>query len=151
MRAIVLDEHSRILLMHFDNPDHGGRFWITPGGGLEPGEPAAACLRRELEEEVGLTGASIGPPVWTRSHEFRWQGARMRQHETFHLVRTTAFTPRVDGNPASEELAATLDVRWWSVPEIGAAKDVFAPRRLAVLLGRLLDDGPPALPIDVGI
>lgn len=148
----MLDERSRILLMHVDNPDHGGRFWITPGGGLEPGEAAVQCLRRELAEEVGLVHADIGAPVWTRSHEFRWQGARMRQHETFHVVRTAAFTPRTDTNPAQHELDATLDVRWWTVAEIAAAaSEVFAPRRLAMFLSRLLGEGVPGSPIDVGI
>ena len=34
--------------------------WMLPGGTLEPGEGVKACLRRELQEEIGLDLA-IGP------------------------------------------------------------------------------------------
>ena len=40
--------------------------------------------------------------------------------------------------------------RWWSIDEIDASQDVIYPRRLAVELRRLLEDGLPESPYEVG-
>ncbi|MEV5557865.1 NUDIX hydrolase [Nonomuraea wenchangensis] len=56
VRAIVLDDHDRILLCRLALPKPAGTtiVWAAPGGGVEPGETPLAALRRELDEEVGL-------------------------------------------------------------------------------------------------
>jgi ADP-ribose diphosphatase len=45
----------------------GGTLWEVPAGTLGPGEDPAACARRELEEEAGVTAGRLEPltTIWT--------------------------------------------------------------------------------------
>jgi 8-oxo-dGTP pyrophosphatase MutT (NUDIX family) len=75
-RAIVLTPQREVLLLRVSLPEESP-FWITPGGGIEPGESVEACLRRELREEVGLERFALGPLVWRRQHTYAWLGRRI--------------------------------------------------------------------------
>jgi ADP-ribose pyrophosphatase YjhB (NUDIX family) len=144
VRAIVVDSDRRVVLMRYASTPP---VWATPGGGTEPGETDEQVIRRELAEELGLDAFELGPCVWVREHEFDMQHHR-GQRERIHLVRVPSFdpTPRVD-------LAAewVSEFRWWTIKEIEASDEVFSPRRLGALLRELLDHGPPAEPLDVGV
>ncbi len=48
-----------VLLLRQYRHAAGGELWEIPAGVLEPGEPAAACARRELLEETGAEAASV--------------------------------------------------------------------------------------------
>lgn len=148
VRAVVLDPDQRILLVRFEFPD--GVVWATPGGGIEPGESYEEALVRELEEEAGLVGTALGPAIWTREHVFplgRWDG----QAERYHLVRAPAFepTPKLSWEQLRSEYVTAI--RWWTLDELEASEELFAPRRLPALLRQLLEEGPPQAPMDVGI
>lgn len=152
-RVLLLDPNDRILLIECIAPDEPDRrFWIAPGGGLEPGESAEQAARRELWEEVGDIEARIGPAVWTRRHVFDWEGKRYDQRETFFLGRT----PVHGAQPAAlqpDEMNFILQFRWWRLEEIldPPTGTTFAPRRMGPLLQELLRDGPPPAPFDSGV
>jgi 8-oxo-dGTP pyrophosphatase MutT (NUDIX family) len=56
VNAVVEDENGHVLLVrHTYLPG-----WHLPGGGVDPGEPPADAIIRELKEEIGLTESS--PP-----------------------------------------------------------------------------------------
>ena len=126
-----------------------GRFvWMTPGGGLDEGEEPWDGAAREVFEETGhrIHG---GVPVWTREHAFEFEGAPIRQRETFFYVRVDRFVPATDRLEELER-AYFRRFRWWKVREIQEAPEIFAPRRLGECLARLLRDGPPAQLEEVG-
>lgn len=148
VRAVVLDPSDRILLVRFSVPPYP---WAGPGGGLDPGESHEQALRRELAEEIGLDTYDLDPCIWTREHLFDLPAGAPRyrgQRERIYLVRSEAFepAPRID-------LVAELvtEVRWWTLPELEASEETFSPRRLPELLRELIERGPPAQTLDVGV
>ena len=148
VRAVVLDPDDRILLVRFEFPERS--LWATPGGGIEPGESDEEALVRELEEEAGLVGTALGPAIWTREHVFPlgdWDG----QAERYHLVRVPAFepTPRLSWEQLRSEYVTAI--RWWTLAELEVSEERFAPTRLPALLRQLLEEGPPQVPLDVGV
>lgn len=52
-QAAIIEAHQILLLQALDAQD-GQTFWLIPGGGQEPGESEAACVRREALEETCL-------------------------------------------------------------------------------------------------
>jgi len=149
-RAVLLDPEDRILLVRFEFPAR--TVWATPGGGIEPGETAEAAIRRELEEEAGLTAFELGPVIWTRLHIIPFIGGQWDgQREQYHLVRVPAFEPQPRLTWAELNREYVFGIRWWTVAELEEADATFAPRRLPELLRELLLDGPPAEPIDAGV
>ena len=148
-RAVVLDSDDRILLVRWVNEDNGVDTWLTPGGGIEPGEDAETALRRELREEAGLESYEAGPTIWTRRHAFRWYDRTVDQRETFVLVRVPAFEPRPD--PSASDAEGVEEVRWWTLAELDASAATFAPRNVAALLRDLLANGAPEEPLDAGV
>lgn len=60
LKALIFDDQGRLLLTQKRT---GG--WEVPGGGWEHGEDLEMCLRREIQEEIGVTLSSLGPIEWT--------------------------------------------------------------------------------------
>ncbi len=148
VRGLLLADDHRVLLVRFEFPS--ATRWALPGGGLEPGEDHLDALRRELEEEVGLVDAEIGPQIWHRLHIVPFlNGEFDGQRERIHLVECAVFEaePRLSWQQMNAEFVHEL--RWWSIDEIAASDAHFVPKDLHGLLGRLLRDGPPADPVDV--
>ena len=147
VRALVLDEAGRALLVRFE--DDFGSWWSTPGGGVEAGESDAHALERELAEEIGLHGYELGPLIWTRRHWFvnprRWAG----QDERHYLVRVAGFEPRPAFSPTELAAEGVHELRWFTTDEM--REIVTGPRRLAELVGDVLHNGPPPVPIDAGV
>jgi 8-oxo-dGTP pyrophosphatase MutT (NUDIX family) len=151
VRGILLTPDARVLLIEVENPSTGQRLWITPGGGIEPGESHPEALARELREETGFVLDGGGTRVWIRRHvDHEWNGRRVDYTEHFYLVETAEFTPSAEGNPEAGEVAAQHGFRWWTVEEIVAADRTFAPRRLGELLGDLLAGDRPDPPRRIG-
>lgn len=143
VRALILTPDHHVLLMRIHAPDGGEVFWITPGGGLEPGESVDEGLRRELREELGITDFEAGPVVWRRHHTFDWGDRRISQKEEYRVVHLDRFEPVMTDAVEAEVLEA---FRWWPLAELGATTERLTPLSLADILGRYLRDGAPLEP-----
>jgi 8-oxo-dGTP pyrophosphatase MutT (NUDIX family) len=148
IRAILLTPENEILLLRIREPGTYEWFWITPGGGLEPGETIEEGLRRELQEELGLNQFMIGPLVWRRQHTFNWAGKRVCQYEQYYIVHVDRFEPQM--SDAAE--AETLDrFHWWPLDELPRSRERLTPLSLMEIVTRYLAHGPPQEPLGVEI
>jgi 8-oxo-dGTP pyrophosphatase MutT (NUDIX family) len=65
---------------------HGPAVWALPKGHIDPGEGAEATALREVAEETGATGRSVGKLGDVR-YWFNWEGERIFKVVSFFLVR----------------------------------------------------------------
>lgn len=86
--AVIVDDGGRILLARRPQDKHQGGLWEFPGGKVETGESEPGALRRELEEELGLTPLESRPLIRI-SHDYPdksvtlsvWRVTRFLGHE----------------------------------------------------------------------
>lgn len=127
VRALVIDDDDRILLVQYRRPVGDETWWGTPGGGVDPGESDQQALARELQEEVGLHDFELGPVLYEHVGEFPWARQLFRQVNTTYLVRVREHEPRPTIDLAAE---GVVDVRWWSRSELEATDAQLAPSNL---------------------
>jgi 8-oxo-dGTP pyrophosphatase MutT (NUDIX family) len=138
-RLLVLDEHDRLLLMMTKAPDTSGAArWITPGGGVDPGESHEEAAVRELHEETGQVVAEVGPVVRVDDFEVPWDAAdHTHGHAEFFIVRLPHFEVDDAGWTADERIDI-LESRWFSLDELDGADLAVEPVALVPLLRRIL-------------
>ncbi len=113
VRAVVVDPDGRTLMIRYAN--EYDTWWISPGGGIDPGESDIEALTRELREEVGLTEFEVGPLLFEREHYFPIETSYGGQRNRFYRVRVPHFEV--------EHLGEGTEARWFSVDELRALPD----------------------------
>lgn len=144
----MFDPDDRVLLVQFAWP--GGSIWAMPGGGIEPGETPEQAARREIDEETGLAHGPLVGPVWLRTAIFDRMAGFDGQHEHYFTARaqSTELAPSMTAEELRAEFLA--GARWWSIDQVERGVDRFAPHDMGSLLRRLLTDGPPSVPLEIG-
>ncbi|CAN5210568.1 hypothetical protein BH11ACT2_BH11ACT2_01520 [soil metagenome] len=132
-RVLLFDRESRIL-MFLTTGDNGLSRWLTPGGGVDPGENHTDAAYRELYEETGLTGVALGEPIGSYDFDATYGALN---HDTGHAEYYTAtvenFVPSHEHWTESEKIDV-LEHRWWSLDELESTSEAFEPPHLTDLI-----------------
>lgn len=133
MRVLLVDADDRLLL--FRDSDPGilplPTFWITPGGGVDPGETDLEAAVREVAEETGLAIADTDllGPLATRVVVHGYSDVVTTQDEVFWFVRCAPFEVSTAGH-TEDELATMTSHHWWTREELAQTDEDVWPRDL---------------------
>lgn len=150
VRVILINAEEQTLLFEDSDPGvPGTRWWVQPGGGIDPGETNAQAAVREINEETGyLLGEDelIGP-IAHRHVIHGYSDLVIDQDETFYLARVQNFD--VDISLHTEEEQLTLQShRWWSREDLERTVAAIWPRELVELWA--LINTPERWPLEMG-
>lgn len=143
-RVLLFDESDALLLYLTYGKSHDvPPRWITPGGGLEPGEDFRAAGERELFEETGLR-ARLAAPFRTLELpvEQRWHPYQVG-HWAWFAHRTARFEP-VDTGWMDDERQDIVAWRWWDLDDLERGRNDVEPADLSGLAREGLALLPPA-------
>ncbi len=146
VRVLLVDDRARILLFEDSDRAVDIRWWMTPGGGIDPGESELQAGVRELFEETGLSvdERELLGPIAIRTVLHGYSDHINEQQEAFYVVRVPAFEVDITGHSDDEKLTV-LQHRWWSVSELATATDSVWPANLLDLLA--FADAPDRWPV----
>ena len=137
-RLIVQDSDGLVLLLQGRDP---GRpevlFWVTPGGGVDPGESYEEAAARELLEEAGLEISRLGGVVREEEVEFVFEGVRFLQRQRYFAVQVpvSGTEHELDRRGWTDfERRSITAQRWWSLDELDETAESVYPPDLARLV-----------------
>jgi 8-oxo-dGTP pyrophosphatase MutT (NUDIX family) len=133
-----MDEIGAVLLFFTQAPDSSGfHRWITPGGGVDPGETHHQAAVRELKEETGRDFVVPLEPVWKYEFSVAFdQADHDRGYAEYFFVRTERFEPlRELWTP--EEHIDVADWGWFSAKELPRRATPYEPAHLPRLVASL--------------
>ena len=130
----ICADGDRVLLVRASSASNVPGRWFLPGGGIEHGEDPLTCLRREMEEETGLTvlHASLRgvlSDTWTQP-----------DGTVLHTVRIVYAVEHWEGTLRAETSGSSDAVAWVAVedaaplgamPYVSEALRRFGPRPAA--------------------
>lgn len=103
--AVVWDSQGQVLIDRRPQDGLLGGLWEFPGGKVEPGETVAACIRRELQEELAID-VEVGDRLMTLDHAYTHFKVTLHVYHCRHL----------GGEP---QPLACDEIRWVTVAELG--------------------------------
>ena len=150
VRVLLLNPGGATLL--FEDSDPGlvdVQWWVTPGGGIDPGESETEAAVREVREETGfdLAPTALLGPVARRHVVHGYSDQVIEQDEAFYAARVDTFDVDVTGHTPEEQITFK-GWRWWSTEDLRASDEWVWPRELEEIL--LLLDQSDRWPVELG-
>ncbi len=150
VRVLLTNPAGETLL--FEDSDPGlddARWWVTPGGGIDPGESEVEAAIREVQEETGhrLQETDLLGPIARRHVVHGYSDRVIEQDEGFYLARVPDFAVDTSAHTPDERLTFK-QFRWWSQEELRTTDDWVWPHELVELLH--LVEEPERWPVELG-
>lgn len=138
VRVVVMTPEDEVLLLRDTDPGCPDlHWWVTPGGGIDPGESDHQAAVRELIEETGLrigTDQLIGP-LANRLVRHGYSDQIFTQTELFYAVEVERFDLDTSGL-TPEEVITLTGARWWPLVELSNTQEWIWPAQLVELVRR---------------
>jgi 8-oxo-dGTP pyrophosphatase MutT (NUDIX family) len=149
VRVILINDDRTLLFEDSDPGVPDARWWVTPGGGVDPDETATQAAIREVAEETGcrLTEDDLRGPIAHRHVVHGYSDQVIEQDESFYLAMVAPFEVDISAHTADERLTLQ-QYRWWSHDDLRHTDEWIWPDELVELWSRAGD--PDAWPIDLG-
>ena len=118
-RAVgVLKKNNRILFQKRKQDE----FWALPGGAIEVTERGRDVVRRELEEEIGLTNVRVERPLWFVEYFFKFDGLNQHQYIIGYLLDIDDDNEVIEKDEIEGiEEGKNIIYKWIPVEEIATA------------------------------
>mgnify|MGYP000551004481 FL=1 len=143
-RVLLLDGQNRVFLLqtHFDPEVQLPPRWLTPGGGIDPGETPRQAAARELFEETGLSVSEddLGEQIWRQEGVWHW-GDHVNSHsyvDYFFALKVESFELN-DSAWTDDERRDILQTRWFAIEDLVASDESVGPHGLVDFLRKWLD------------
>ncbi|MDB6019394.1 MAG: mutT [Pedosphaera sp.] len=118
--AGLVFRNGLLLITHRRPQDHLGGMWEFPGGKREPAESFEECLKRELQEELGIV-VEVGLLVESVTHEYPEKAVHLK----FFRCQWREHEPRALG---------CQDFAWVGMSQLGEYAFPAADNRLVKTL-----------------
>lgn len=102
--AVIRNNRQEILIDRRQDEGLMGGMWEFPGGKIEAGETVAACIKREILEELGID-IEVGEHLITVDHTY----------SNFHITLIVHHCRHLAGEPQPIECE---EIRWVALEEI---------------------------------
>lgn len=135
VRVLPISPAGEVLLLHCLNPRRpDATYWVSVGGGIEPGEDVRVAAVRELWEETAITHPPNGllGPLHEEVVEFEWAEFDIEQHQSYYVAEV-ADTAVSFEHMEPIEVETTLEHRWWTLADLRSTTDYVLPNVLAVI------------------
>ena len=83
--AVIWNDQSKILIDRRRKEGPMGGLWEFPGGKIEPGETVEECIKREIQEELGIE-IEVGSHLITIEYDYKQFSIILNVYHCRHLT-----------------------------------------------------------------